>query len=327
MIQDFRDGFPVRDKICNIKFYSKNLHFSSFSEFGGISSLFSSMKSILIISYLILHLFRESSGIVGGILAKEPSPDEPVVFSPNARVEGLRKSSNGLYSFLGIRYASPGPKRFMRPNYKKLFGDVDATIHGPPCAQPDWNNNSRIVGSEDCLLLNVFTPKMPDENVGLPVIIWIHGGGFRYGSASQYGPDPITDNHVIFVPIQYRLGTLGILGSGRREFPGNLALLDCAMAVQWVHEHIGYFGGNKENIKIMGQGSGAVVAMYLTSSTFTKSLINGVIAMSGSLLTKNSVEQFPQQSVDQVAEMNDCTGKSDDPKIIINCLRQVNLID
>lgn len=93
---------------------------------------------------------------------------------------------SGLYSFLGIRFAEPpiGQFRFRRPQYKRLEGDVNATVYGLPCPQPD--SAGYIVGSEDCLWLNVYTPRMPDESTGLPVIVWIHGGGYRYGSANQY---------------------------------------------------------------------------------------------------------------------------------------------
>lgn len=277
-----------------------------------------------IVILLVLSLVPVCWAIVGGVTSRPPEPDEPVLFTPNARVEGLRKNTNDLYSFLGLRYARI-QKRFTRPVYQRLLGDVNATMHGPPCAQPDPKNTSRVVGNEDCLLLNVFSPQMPDGVTALPVIVWIHGGGFRYGSAAQYGPDPLTDHRVVFVALQYRLGTLGILGNGRREFPGNLALLDCAMAVRWVSEHIAYFGGDPANIKLMGHGSGAVAAMQLSTSSFSQTLISGVIAMSGSLLTRHSLEEFPRESVDQVAELNQCTGKSDDPRIIIRCLREASL--
>lgn len=101
----------------------------------------------------------------------------------------IRDSSTGLYSFLGIRYAEPpiGENRFTRPQYKRLAGDINATIYGPPCPQPLSNYPQTIIGEEDCLLLNVFTPQMPDESTGIPVLVFIHGGGFRYGSANQYG--------------------------------------------------------------------------------------------------------------------------------------------
>lgn len=87
---------------------------------------------------------------------------------------------------MGIRFAHPpiGNDRFRRPRYKRLEGDVNATLYGQPCPQPD--SDGYIVGAEDCLWLNVFTPQMPDETTGLPVVIFIHPGGYRYGSANQY---------------------------------------------------------------------------------------------------------------------------------------------
>lgn len=75
----------------------------------------------------------------------------------------------------------------MRPKFLRLQGDINATLFGPPCPQPDPKGTGYIVGDEDCLLLNVFTPQMPDETTGLPVLVFIHGGGFRFGSANQYG--------------------------------------------------------------------------------------------------------------------------------------------
>ncbi len=93
-----------------------------------------------------------------------------------------RNPATGLYSFLGIRYADApiGENRFLRPKYLRLQGDINATIHGPPCPQPDPHRRGYVIGDEDCLRLNVFTPQMPDETTGLPVLVFIHGGGFRY---------------------------------------------------------------------------------------------------------------------------------------------------
>lgn len=98
----------------------------------------------------------------------------------------FRNTRSGLYSFLGVRFAHApiGNDRFRRPRYKRLEGDVNATKYGQPCPQPD--SEGYIVGAEDCLWLNVYTPQMPDETTGLPVLVFIHGGGYRYGSANQY---------------------------------------------------------------------------------------------------------------------------------------------
>lgn len=120
--------------------------------------------------------------IVGGRHAAQPPPDDPVVFAHmynrDARVEGYRNKITGIYSFLGLRYAEApvGPNRFSRPKYKRLQGDVSATSFGPPCPQPDPYNPNAVVGNEDCLLMNIMTPSMPDGGTGLPVYIWIHPG-------------------------------------------------------------------------------------------------------------------------------------------------------
>ncbi|KAJ6647592.1 Esterase E4 [Pseudolycoriella hygida] len=270
--------------------------------------------------------------IVGGVKASQPLPDDPVVFvklySRSARVEGFRNKANGLYSFLGIRYAVPpvGEDRFLRPKFLRLQGDINATIYGPPCPQPHPNRPGHVIGNEDCLLLNVFTPQMPDETTGLPVLVFIHGGGFRFGSANQYGPDPITRKKMIFVPIQYRLGTLGIIGDGSKDFSGNLALFDMNAAVRWVRDYISFFGGDPKQINIIGHGSGAVSAMHLSMSPISREYVSGVVAMSGSAFTKFVIDEEPIQSVRQIAEFNGCGAEKNETDIL-NCLRQRKVED
>jgi len=90
-----------------------------------------------------------------------------------------------------------------------LEGEYNATTWGPPCPQPNHNETDKIIGSEDCLFLNVFTPSLPDISGGYPVLIWIHGGGFRRGAACQYEMRHLIKKELIVVSIQYRLGTLG----------------------------------------------------------------------------------------------------------------------
>jgi carboxylesterase type B len=182
------------------------------------------------------------------------------------------------------------------------------------------NDPKRVIGDENCLLLNVFTPQMPDETTGLPVILWIHGGGFRYGSAAQYGPEPLTQNDVIFVPVQYRLGTLGVLGEGTKDFAGNLAMFDMAAALRWVQDYISFFGGDPKQIKVVGHGSGAASAMYLSNSRVPRNAISGVAAMSGSSLSQYAYDKEPVQSVKDVAEINDCP--NDNEAVIVKCLRE-----
>lgn len=90
-----------------------------------------------------------------------------------------------------------------------LEGELNATTWGPPCPQPIYNASGKIVGGEDCLFLNVFTPSLPDSSNGYPVLIWIHGGGFKRGAACQYEMRHLIDKNMVVVSIQYRLGSLG----------------------------------------------------------------------------------------------------------------------
>lgn len=267
--------------------------------------------------------------IVGGRPAAKPPPDDPVVFirlyDRYSRIEGFRNSQTGIYNFLGIRYADPpiGVNRFTRPRYRRPQGNINATINGSPCPQPDPNNPQRVYGNEDCLLLNIFTPQMPNENTGLPVYVWIHPGGFRYGSAAQYGAEPIAQQGIIFVPVQYRLGTLGIMGEGSKDLSGNLAMLDMTAALRWVTEYISFFGGDPKQVKVIGHGSGAASAMYLSMSRMPRSSgaeINGVVSMSGSALSQYATDTAPVQSVQEIAAINECP--FEDKLVMIKCMRK-----
>ncbi|XP_055611398.1 pyrethroid hydrolase Ces2a [Uranotaenia lowii] len=290
-------------------------------------------RRLLIISVGLLLLLtvviKRSEAIVGGNQAAPPPVDDPVVFvrfvGKSARVEGTRNRQTGLYAFRGIRYADApvGEFRFQRPRFKRLSGDVDAINNGPPCPQPEPNNPYRVIGNEDCLLLNIFTPQMPDETTGLPVVVWIHGGGYRYGSAAQYGAEPLTQNGVIFIPIQYRLGSLGVIGDGSRDFSGNLALLDMATAVRWVKDYISWFGGDPNQIKVIGQGSGATAAMVLSSATMARSSITGVVAMSGSSLQPNSYDSEPTTTLKEIVAKHGCTTGNETE--IVRCMRAKSL--
>lgn len=276
---------------------------------------------------------RRVKRIVGGKSAKAPPVDDPVVFARlynrDTRIEGFRNTRTGIYSFLGLHYAEPpvGQLRYARPVYKRLSGDINATRHGPPCIQPHPQQPQRIVGEEDCLLLNVYTPQMPDETTGLPVFVWIHPGGFRFGSAAQYDATPMAQQGAIVVAPQYRLGSLGILGDGTKEFDGNLAMFDLATALRWVSEYISQFGGDPKRVQAIGHGSGAASAMYLSMSRTARSAgdIHGVVAMSGTALSQYAMDKEPVQSVEEVAKINNCpTGNELE---IVKCMRAVSIVE
>ncbi|KAJ8970930.1 hypothetical protein NQ317_017248 [Molorchus minor] len=262
--------------------------------------------------------------IVGGIPADVPPVDEPVVYTSfvgkTARVEGVRDFPH--YVFRGIKYAHPptGKNRFLRSIQKFLEGDITATRFAPPCVQPRPGTDN-VIGKEDCLALNVFTPELPTGLEGLPVVVWIHGGGFRYGSASQYGVRHLVGKRVIVVTIQYRLGSLGFLSSGDKHLPGNVALWDMVLAIQWVRNYIGFFGGNPYRITVMGHGTGASSALLLVLSNVAKGLTSGVIAMSGTAVSNWAVDHTPQHTAADIAQQNGCPSTS--TVTMVRCLQNL----
>ncbi|CAH2001436.1 unnamed protein product [Acanthoscelides obtectus] len=262
--------------------------------------------------------------IVGGDPAEAPPQDDPTVYTNFggrvARVLGVQDFPH--YVFRGIRYAEPptGKDRFLRPRQKLLADDVNATAFAPPCIQPRPGTN-QIIGSEDCLALNVFTPELPTGSEGLPVVVWIHGGGFRYGSASQYGARHLVGKQLVVVTIQYRLGSLGFLSTGTKHLPGNVALWDMVLAVQWVRNYIGFFGGNPYKINVMGHGTGASSALMVALSNVAKGMSTGVVAMSGTAVSNWAMDNAPKNTAQDVAEQNGCP--TSDPVTMVKCLQNL----
>ncbi|RZC31955.1 uncharacterized protein BDFB_007202 [Asbolus verrucosus] len=212
------------------------------------------------------------------------------------------------YRFQGIPYARPplGNLRFKDPlPPEKWSGIYDATKEGDPCYARDLYKKDVIAGSENCLVLNVYTKKLPDnKNKNLrPVLFWIHGGGFIYGSGSTefYGPDLLITEDVVVVTINYRLGMLGInysklivisiiiscpigflsLEDSSLGVPGNAGLKDMIMALKWVQSNISNFSGDPNNVTIFGESAGGAAVHLLFLSQMSRGLFHKAIAQSG----------------------------------------------
>ncbi|KAK7080452.1 Carboxylesterase 5A [Halocaridina rubra] len=188
-------------------------------------------------------------------------------------IQGLQESSVGgasvvshYYAFRGIPYAdSPdGDLRFSDPvdaveSWPNRY--LDATRYGNVCLQVD-PTSSKILGEEDCLFLNVFTPLLtktenPSNGDGLPVLVFIHGGGFLRGSSLGLAGGRLTSQNIVLVTMNYRLGALGFLSSGDTTIPGNFGLLDQLSALRWVQRNIAQFGGDPNRVTLGGFSAGA----------------------------------------------------------------------
>ena len=159
-------------------------------------------------------------------------------------------------------------------------------------------------GREDGLVVNVSSPHLSPVR-RLPVMVWIHGGGFVAGSGSRqmYGMEHFMDRDVVMVSFNYRLGLLGGLYLDRERVPGNQGLRDQVRALQWVRENIEHFGGDKERVTIFGESAGGMSVMNLVLSPAAK--VRGemvgastlLTVCSGSLLSRHHHERLPLLSL------------------------------
>ena len=196
-------------------------------------------------------------------------------------------SSGGYFSFQGIRYgkAPIGNRRFRSALPETPWkGTRSVTREGSSCPHRNMILEN-FKGNEDCLFLNVYTPKLPENGINpkLPVMFWIHGGGFQFGNGNAflYGPDYLIPEGVIMVTINYRLGALGFLNTRSKEAPGNAGLKDQVLALKWVRDNIESFGGDPNQVTISGQSAGSASVHYLLLSPSAAGLFHRAIAQSG----------------------------------------------
>nr|XP_022919915.1 carboxylesterase 5A-like isoform X1 [Onthophagus taurus]XP_022919916.1 carboxylesterase 5A-like isoform X1 [Onthophagus taurus] len=206
------------------------------------------------------------------------------------------------YSFLGIPFASPPIEelRFKPPEpFNFTQRRWNARFERSPCLQfhlesKKWNTkrlifNNLALGKEDCLYLNVYTPRLPKNYFNeklLPVMVWIHGGGFLIGGGEQsrYNPDHFINENVIMISLNYRLGAFGFLTTGNKKAPGNNGLRDQVMALKWINERVKSFGGDPKKVTIFGQSAGAASISYLIQAEHAKGLFCRAIMQSGTSL-------------------------------------------
>ncbi|KAK9730600.1 Carboxylesterase family [Popillia japonica] len=242
-------------------------------------------KDIVLICQLLLTLtFYNIRNVKAGTLEIEVE---------HGWVRG-RQISNFLFAWSGIPYAKPplGDLRFEPPQALNNWTNIwDATYDRSECVafSTDYLVDSFRTpqGNEDCLYINVYTPRVPDtSNSLLPVMVWIYGGGFIGGNSSYalYGPDQLVSEEVIFVSFNYRLGVFGFLSTDDTVAPGNTGLKDQIFALKWIQKNIKAFGGNPNQVTIFGESAGAASVSYLVLSPRTKGLFHRAIMESGSAL-------------------------------------------
>jgi len=226
-----------------------------------------------------------------------------IVKTPCGEVQGCAGRVPGTVAYKGIRYATAG-----RWEYPKIVtaweGLYDATQYGHCSYQPrafydeelnekkyfyynEFRKGETYTYSEDCLFLNIFTPEDVKEGDKLPVLVYIHGGGFTGGCGHEKHFDgPVWPTKgIIGVTLNYRLGPMGFVCLPELQeeagFTGNYGLVDQMTAIQWVKNNIAAFGGDAENITIMGQSAGAASVQMQCQSPLTDGLFQKAIMSSG----------------------------------------------
>jgi para-nitrobenzyl esterase len=209
-------------------------------------------------------------------------------------VHGKTIQDGNVTAFLGLPYAAPpvGDLRWKAPMSPVAWKGVrDATQFGHRCEQwPIWNDYIFLDAgpSEDCLYLNVYAPAGATATGKLPVMFWIHGGGYTAGAASEprYTNSGLVPRGVVLVTINYRLGVFGFLAtkdlaSEGGGHAGNYALMDMVAALRWVKQNIGGFGGDAGNVTIFGESAGSFAVSTLLAAPDARGLFRKAIGESG----------------------------------------------
>lgn len=265
------------------------------------------------IAFLILLVI---CAVVLWLVTKEETDKEPPRI---AAFESLRKTPSGAvigfedryrtHAWLGIPFARPpvGDGRWRAPQPAEAWIDtLQALQFGSPSVQfgnqfagVDKELYDQVVGSEDCLYLNIWAPqytpdKVPKEGERLPVMVWIHGGANAIGTANIYRGHHLAGAHnLVVVTFNYRLGILGWLSHPAlrataiqpEDGSGNYGILDMIAALRWVQTHISSFGGDPNNVTIFGESAGGRNVYSLLASPLAKGLFHRAISQSGSVAT------------------------------------------
>ncbi|KAF4597014.1 hypothetical protein EYR40_007464 [Pleurotus pulmonarius] len=265
----------------------------------------------------------------------------PVIDVGNTKYQGFVDSSSNISVYLGIRYAAAplGELRWRAPQSPPRFPETQsAAIQPAECPQASTGmsptnpipalsrRDGDITFSEDCLFLNVYFPGTSIPKRKLPVVVWIHGGGYiALGAAVYDGRDLINGagKEVVAVVIQYRLGVFGFLSGAKIKADGalNAGLLDQEFALKWVQNHIGEFGGDRDQVTIWGEsaGAGSVLQHVIARDGKVHPPLFRAAITSSSFLPPQYLfnDPYPESVFNQVAAQSGCANSTD----TLSCLR------
>ncbi|KAH8335251.1 hypothetical protein KR067_011912, partial [Drosophila pandora] len=226
-------------------------------------------------------------------------------------VRGYKSNANGLINaFLGIRYGKVGSglSRFQAAQPTGYQGRVNANVKSPNCAQfPELQrlreSEARGENVDDCLTLDIYAPEHASN---LPVLVFVHGEMLFDGGSEEAQPDYVLEKDVVLVSINYRLAPFGFLSALNEELPGNVALSDLHLALEWLQKNLESFGGNPSQVTLLGQAGGATLAHALSLSGRATGLFQQLVLQSGTALNPYLIDERPLDTLDTFASFAGC---------------------
>eukprot|EP00095_Tigriopus_kingsejongensis_P006002 maker-scaffold505_size153196-snap-gene-0.26 protein:Tk06002 transcript:maker-scaffold505_size153196-snap-gene-0.26-mRNA-1 annotation:"ace1 type acetylcholinesterase" len=269
--------------------------------------------------------------------------DDLVVETNKGKIRGvtLKSATNkDVDVWYGIPYAQPpiGNLRFRHPRPIDAWPGIKETTKLPnSCVQiydtafpgffgsEMWNANTPL--SEDCLYINVAVPRPHPKNSA--VLVWFYGGGYYSGSSTLDVYDMrvlASEENIILVSFQYRVASLGFLFFDTEDVPGNAAMFDQIMAMQWIKDNIAHFGGNPDNITLFGESAGATSVSLHLLSPLSRNLFSQAIMQSATAVVPWGIitkEESLMRGL-RLAELMNCPHDRKNLRPTIDCLRQKN---
>ncbi|XP_023955055.2 cholinesterase 1 [Bicyclus anynana] len=243
------------------------------------------------------------------------STESRLVRIDSGPVRGYKDVSEDIFVYYGIPYAKApsGSDKFKAPLpspiWFETFEAVNKDIVCPQIIIPLFNTSSKTM-QEDCLVANVYVPDTDKKN--LPVVVYVHGGGFILGNGNIVLPKKmVSSKKIVAVTFNYRLGAHGFLCLGTEDAPGNAGMKDQVALLRWVKKNIASFGGNPDDVTIVGGSAGSTSVDLLMISKMAKGLFTKVIPESGANLSPYSVQIDPLQNAKEYAKLLQYDGDDD----------------
>ncbi len=239
---------------------------------------------------------------------------------------------DGLTVYKGIPFATPpvGELRWKAPQPLHYWEGVKMATEFAPAAFQGGNPPSGK--SEDCLYLNIWTPAGPDDGK-LPVMVWIHGGGFSFGSTAEsvHSGEMLVKKGIVLVSIAYRVGQLGFLAhpelsaESPHHVSGNYGLLDMIAGLEWIQENIAAFGGDPGKVTIFGESAGGIAVSMLCASPLTKGLFDGAISQSGGSFGPTRARTYPGENM-KTLEQAEADGEAYAKRVGVSTIAELRSI-